>query len=93
MTDEKGVSTVDTPGEPVVSLSADEYLSLDFAAGMLDARADQLDTDNLAALGDTCRRQAAVLQRLHDRWHATSVLANEGRAHDGCAWCANGGAS
>ncbi len=90
----KGYTTACTPGDPVVSLTAEEYMALDFAAGMLLARGDHLTDDGLCALGDVCRKQSAVLQHLHDRWHVASVLANEGRLHDveRCGYCRNGGA-
>lgn len=89
----KGVQSLDTLGDPTVSLTAEEYMALDFAAGMLRERAEQLD-EHYAALAGACRNQAAVLQRLHDRWHAQSVLATEGHLHDveRCGCCRNGGA-
>jgi hypothetical protein len=71
-------------------LSAAEYEALPFAAGMLDARADQFDADDLHALARLTRKQASVLRGVHDRWHLTRVRSEGLEAsHVDCAWCAN----
>ena len=86
-------SATATGDAATISLTADEYDALEFAAEVLRARADRCDATGMSALGDTVRRHAHALQHLHDRWHRAHIIARDGRPHRACVFCRDGAAA